>query len=113
MKLLTAQEVASIVGVTTQTVYLWVKKGKLKKMNLPGRGVRFAEADVLRIVREDDGANLAALAAHEDGRDYKWAQVVGVTNEEWTRYDRRGRRALVKGKLDDAYLKFDAFQEET
>ncbi len=42
-KLLTAREVAEVVGVHTETVLRWTRDGKLLAIRLPGGGLRYRE----------------------------------------------------------------------
>jgi excisionase family DNA binding protein len=41
--LMTAREVADLLGVSTETVLRWVRQGKLPAIRLPGGAIRFAE----------------------------------------------------------------------
>jgi excisionase family DNA binding protein len=45
-RLLTAREVADLLGVSTETVLRWVRQGKLPAIKLPGGAVRFREDEV-------------------------------------------------------------------
>ncbi len=44
-RLLTAREVADRLGLTTETVLVWVRQGRLPAFRL-GRAIRFREADL-------------------------------------------------------------------
>jgi excisionase family DNA binding protein len=44
--LLTAREVAELLGVNTETVLRWTRRGDLSAFRLPGGAVRFREAEV-------------------------------------------------------------------
>jgi excisionase family DNA binding protein len=44
--LLTAREVAELVGVHTETVLRWVRRGELAAIRLPGGAIRLREEDV-------------------------------------------------------------------
>jgi excisionase family DNA binding protein len=50
-KLLTIAQVADTVGVTTRTVWNWIKKGRLPVVRL-GRTVRIKEEDFRRFIDE-------------------------------------------------------------
>ncbi len=44
--LLTAREVAPLLGVGVSTVYEWQRKGLIPYVRLPGHGVRFRASDL-------------------------------------------------------------------
>jgi len=44
--LLTAREVAPLLGVGVSTVYEWQRKGLIPYIRLPGHGVRFRASDL-------------------------------------------------------------------
>jgi excisionase family DNA binding protein len=44
--LLTAREVADLLGVSTETALRWVRQGKLPAIRLPGGAIRFREEEV-------------------------------------------------------------------
>ena len=45
-RLLTAKEVAPLLGVGVSTVYEWQRKGLIPYIRLPGHGVRFRASDL-------------------------------------------------------------------
>jgi len=45
-RLLTAKEVAPLLGVGVSTVYEWQRKGRIPYIRLPGNGVRFRASDL-------------------------------------------------------------------
>jgi excisionase family DNA binding protein len=45
-RLLTAREVADVLGVSTETVLRWTRAGKLPAIRLPGGALRFREDDL-------------------------------------------------------------------
>lgn len=45
-RLLTAREVADVLGVCTETVLRWTRAGKLPPIRLPGGAIRFREDDL-------------------------------------------------------------------
>lgn len=45
-RLLTARAVAEFLGVSTETVLRWHRKGKLPGRRLPGGALRFVEAEL-------------------------------------------------------------------
>lgn len=45
-RLLTAREVADMLGVSAETVLRWTRKGELPAFRLPGGAVRFRAADL-------------------------------------------------------------------
>jgi len=49
MKLLSSEEAQEKLGISRPTLYLWVKQGKLKPRRA-GRGLRFDEDDVMRLL---------------------------------------------------------------
>ena len=57
-KLLTIAQVATTVGVTTRTVWNWIKKGRLPVVRL-GRTVRIKEEDFRRFIDEATGERKA------------------------------------------------------
>lgn len=44
--LLTAREVAGMLGVSPETVLRWTRAGKLPAIRLPGGAIRYREADL-------------------------------------------------------------------
>ena len=51
--LLTAREVRKSLRVSEPTLWRWRRDGKLKALKLPGGGVRFRDADVLKVLRDE------------------------------------------------------------
>jgi excisionase family DNA binding protein len=45
-QLLTAREVAGMLGVSTETALRWVRRGELPAIRLPGGAIRFREDEV-------------------------------------------------------------------
>ena len=45
-RLLTARQVAELVGMSTETVLRWTRKGTLPAIRLPGGALRYREADL-------------------------------------------------------------------
>jgi excisionase family DNA binding protein len=45
-RLLTAREVAGVLGVSTETVLRWTRAGKLPAIRLPGGAIRYRAEDV-------------------------------------------------------------------
>ena len=45
-RLLTARDVAELLGVSAETVLRWTRKGKLPAIRLPGGALRFREAEL-------------------------------------------------------------------
>ncbi len=45
-RLLTAKEVAPLLGVGVSTVYEWQRKGLIPYVRLPGHGIRFRASDL-------------------------------------------------------------------
>lgn len=45
-RLLTAREVAGMLGVSPETVLRWVRRGELPAIRLPGGAIRFEEAAI-------------------------------------------------------------------
>ena len=45
-RLLTARDVAELLGVTAETVLRWTRRGQLPAFKLPGGAVRYREPDV-------------------------------------------------------------------
>jgi excisionase family DNA binding protein len=45
-RLLTAREVAQVIGVSTETVLRWTRRGELPAIRLPGGAIRFREDDL-------------------------------------------------------------------
>ena len=45
-RLLTAREVGDRLGVSTETVLRWTRRGDLPAFRLPGRGIRYRESDL-------------------------------------------------------------------
>ena len=46
MKLLTAREVGERLGVSTETVLRWTRRGQLPGVRLPGGALRYQEAEL-------------------------------------------------------------------
>jgi len=44
--LLTAREVADLLGMSTETVLRWVRQGRLPAFRLPGGAIRFREDEI-------------------------------------------------------------------
>jgi excisionase family DNA binding protein len=44
--LMTAREVADLLGVSTETVLRWVRQGKLPAIRLPGGAIRFRRDEI-------------------------------------------------------------------
>lgn len=44
--LLTAREVADMLGVSAETVLRWTRRGELPAIRLPGGAIRYREADL-------------------------------------------------------------------
>ncbi|GEM_PF-1122891 len=44
--LLTARELAGLLGVSTETVLRWTRRGELPAIRLPGGALRFREAEI-------------------------------------------------------------------
>lgn len=53
-EILTVQEVADLLKISTTTVYLWAKIGLLKKYKI-GRLIRFKKAEVVRSLKAEEG----------------------------------------------------------
>jgi len=51
-RLLTAREVADILGVSTETVLRWTRRGELPAVRLPGGAIRYRE-DVIEACLEE------------------------------------------------------------
>jgi excisionase family DNA binding protein len=49
---LAVADVVELLGISRRTVYRYVELGHLPKRSLPGRGIRFARADVLALLKE-------------------------------------------------------------
>jgi excisionase family DNA binding protein len=47
-RLLTARELADMLGVSTETVLRWWRRGELPGIKLPGGAVRFRQSDIDR-----------------------------------------------------------------
>jgi excisionase family DNA binding protein len=45
-QLLTAREVAQVIGVSTETILRWTRRGDLPAIRLPGGAIRFREDDL-------------------------------------------------------------------
>jgi excisionase family DNA binding protein len=56
-QILTVQQAAHLVGITTQTVYQWIRAGKLKCFIIGSNSIRLKRGDVL-------GANQALIQAN-------------------------------------------------
>ncbi|MCD6360541.1 MAG: helix-turn-helix domain-containing protein [Armatimonadetes bacterium] len=52
MRLYRVSEVADILRVTKQTVYNWIRGGKIKAVRLPSGSLRIPESEVKRILSE-------------------------------------------------------------
>jgi excisionase family DNA binding protein len=48
--LMTARELADMLGVSTETVLRWVRRGKLPAFRLPGGAIRFREDVIERLL---------------------------------------------------------------
>ena len=44
--LLTAREVADLLGVSSETILRWTRRGELPAIRLPGGAIRFRETDL-------------------------------------------------------------------
>lgn len=45
-RLLTARELADVLGLSVETILRWVRQGKLPAIRLPGGAIRFREVEV-------------------------------------------------------------------
>ena len=45
-RLLTARDVAELLGVSAETVLRWTRRGDLGAIKLPGGAIRYSEADL-------------------------------------------------------------------
>ena len=45
-RLLTARQVAEILGVSSETILRWTRRGDLSAIKLPGGAIRFRESDL-------------------------------------------------------------------
>jgi excisionase family DNA binding protein len=45
-QLLTARQVADLLGVSTETILRWTRRGDLPAVRLPGGAIRFREAEL-------------------------------------------------------------------
>jgi excisionase family DNA binding protein len=45
-RLLTAREVAELLGVSAETVLRWTRRGELPAIRLPGRAIRYRATDL-------------------------------------------------------------------
>jgi len=45
-RLLTAREVADMIGVSTETILRWTRRGDLPAIRLPGGALRYREAEL-------------------------------------------------------------------
>lgn len=52
-RFLTAEEVRKSLRVSEPTLWRWRRDGKLQALKLPGGGVRFREAAVLKVLQEE------------------------------------------------------------
>ena len=50
-RLLTAREVAELLGVSTETVLRWARRGELPAIRLPGGAIRFREDELDALAR--------------------------------------------------------------
>ena len=64
--LLTAREVAELIGVSSETVLRWTRRGDLPAFRLPGGALRYRETDLEQwlAARAIDGV----LRRHRSGR---------------------------------------------
>jgi predicted site-specific integrase-resolvase len=46
---LTKVEAALLVKVSTQTIDRWEKAGKIKRLNTPGKGVRYSKEELIKV----------------------------------------------------------------
>jgi excisionase family DNA binding protein len=51
-RLLTAREVADLLGVSAETVLRWTRRGELPAIRLPGGAIRYREHDLERWLEE-------------------------------------------------------------
>jgi excisionase family DNA binding protein len=61
---ITAPELASILGVDLKTVHNWVKRGLVDHYRTPGRQLRFRAGDAARLIRDMGGEVPPALVQH-------------------------------------------------
>lgn len=52
-RFLTADEVRKSLRVSEPTLWRWRRDGKLQALKLPGGGLRFREADVLKVLEAE------------------------------------------------------------
>jgi excisionase family DNA binding protein len=45
-RLLTARELAEMLAVSPETILRWTRRGELRAIRLPGRAIRYREAEV-------------------------------------------------------------------
>lgn len=57
-KLLRIKEAASLIGISDQTLRVWVKKGYIKCVTFPSGERRFKKEEIDRLIKEiNDGGN--------------------------------------------------------
>jgi excisionase family DNA binding protein len=64
--LLTTREVAELLGVSTETVLRWVRRGELPAIRLPGGALRFPEATLYAWLAERATPGLGVLPTRTD-----------------------------------------------
>ena len=79
-RLLTAREVAELLGVSAETVLRWVRAGKLPAIRLPSGAIRF-EPDQLDVWIEERATPGRGVVTHPAGR-HPAAIVDRVTHPE-------------------------------
>jgi excisionase family DNA binding protein len=81
--LLTAREVAELVGVSTETVLRWVRRGDLPAFRLPGRAIRFRQDDLDAWLGERATPRRGVLTTTTDAaRSEVSSEVLTTTDDE-------------------------------
>jgi excisionase family DNA binding protein len=68
LNLLTAREFAELLGVSTETILRWTRRGELPAIKLPGGAIRFREADLDAWLDEHATAAPGRESASNPGR---------------------------------------------
>ena len=65
--LLTARQVADVLGVSAETVLRWTRRGDLPAIRLPGGAIRFRETDIEARL-EERATPVRGVVEHPAGR---------------------------------------------
>ena len=81
-RLLTAREVAGMLGVSTETILRWTRKGEVPAVKLPSGQIRFREAEIEAWLAERATPSRGALTTPADAAQPRTLSSATLTTPE-------------------------------